>query len=438
MVHRNCGGHCPTENKNPSYSVNCRICKKLFHLPCYDVINPAVKVLVSKNIVFNCDACLDEIDSGKLVVSDSPGRKRKNANNNNTSLKQSVLSSNANGNVTLQAQQSISNNSSKKPTTEDLYALMSSIADKLDTQSKKIDEMSKDVDSVGDGIMATHQKTIETYNIVHSRMMLREQQDLRDLAKIEFRSMPKPNQTKTLQTPNGNEHLFGGKHRAYSTVLQSKLPVTPRPETPTNRKREMHISLINNATGATVKTAKFPTPKQGKKKVQIGRPVEQRQRVPRKENPMSKSIHVCKFSTDTTTDDIENYIVENTTATDKSKFKCTKLVKKDADITKMKFVSFKIDATPEVFDILIDEENWPEDKQVREFIKLSPDNPTLADHFPAINPSRNALTQDEIDESNTYAMEIMTELSKSGATSSSINGKTNNNGNDTTTTPPKN
>lgn len=57
-------------------------------------------------------------------------------------------------------------------------------------------------------------------------------------------------------------------------------------------------------------------------------------------------------------------------------------MKKDADIEKLSFVSFKIDVAPEVFDILMDPENWPRNKQIREFVKLTPPKPSLNDFLP--------------------------------------------------------
>lgn len=109
--------------------------------------------------------------------------------------------------------------------------------------------------------------------------------------------------------------------------------MTPRPENPSQRKRETHISLIHNATGKTVKTAKFPTPKQGTKNAQIGQAIVERQKALRNVNPLSKSWRVSKSHLETTPEELVNYIIENTEVKDKSKFKYIKLVKKDANQT---------------------------------------------------------------------------------------------------------
>lgn len=180
---------------------------------------------------------------------------------------------------------------------------------------------------------------------------------------------------------------------------------------------------------------KFPSPKQGTKEVQIGQPVVERERIPRSVNPLSKSIWISRFHPETKPEEIENYIVNHTDAKDKTKFKCTMLVKKDADISKMSFVSYKIDTTPEVYDILIDPENWPNNKHIREFVKIAPTKLKMSDFAPPNKTSSNVIEPNEIEKNNAYMIEIANELGIIGnGHSSSING----NGNSTSSSPSKN
>lgn len=426
MTTRICGGHCPTDNLNPATTKNCRICSKQFHLPCYDVIATPSKLFVSNNIVFICDACLDAIDNES-----SPKRKK------NVSLRQSLLSPNVNGNVGLGSQQppqqpNASVKGTNKQTNEQLISMMSKMMKKMDEQTNKLDEIGQKVCSVGNEVIATKNKSNDVYNIVHSRLMLREQQNMRDLAKQMFQPNSNLNQTNAPKTPTGETPIFGGKTRTYSSIIQSKLSVTPQPENPSQRKRESHISLVNNATKTTVQSVKLPTPKQGKKDIQIGRPVVERQIVPRNVNPFTKAIWISKFNPETAPEELENYITEQTEVKDKTKFKCSKLVKKDADITQMSYVSFKIDVTPEVFDILINAENWPSNKHVREFVRMSPPKPTIADFMPAKpTPASNA---NELEKENEDVMNIANELLNNDNSSGSNVG----NGNGSTSTATKN
>lgn len=424
MAHRICGEHCPTENINAATTTKCRNCSKSFHLPCYDVIHSTNKLFVSKNIVFICDACLYDIDSKC-----SPDRKRKNANAN-AILKQSTLTTNGKANVTLSQHPppnaaAATTSTSKKISNEQLNAILSSLSDKMDHQTRLLNELGQNVCKVGNDVVATKNKSADVFNMVQSRFVKRDQQDLRDLAKDTFR----PHKQITSQQQTGTPTF--GSRRVYSTVVQSKLPVTPVSTTPSSRKRETHISLIDNATGTTVNSAKFPTPKQGKKNVQIGKPVEQRQNAPRKSNPLSKAIWISKFHPETTPDELENYIVENTEVKDTSKFKCSKLVKKDADIGKMSFVSFKIDVSSDVYDILINPDIWPQDKQIREFIKLLPPKQTLGEFMPLnganASPSSSAQTVRMESETINESTNPNVNSSSSGSGNSSSNNEANGN-----------
>lgn len=447
LLPRNCGKHCPEDNVSDSTTKNCRICKKSYHLPCYGILQAPNRLFVSDNIVFVCDGCLVSLDDEH-----SPKRKQ----NVQSILKQSVLGSSSSGGFTLQSpsQPIEQNKQAKKPTNEQMYALMLKIFDKVNNQTDKIDEIGVNVCEVGNRVIESKQTSNDIYNIVHSRMMLREQQDLRDLAKQVFH----PNGTETvgnvgfgpdnarvyptLSTPRTQNRIKSKpntpKPKLYSTVIKSTLPVTPQPEAPSQRKKEQHITLIDNSSDTTIKSVKIPTPKQGKKDVQIGRAVEERQIVPRNSNPLSKSIWISKFHPETTPEELENYIVEHTEVKDKSKFKCSKLVKKDQDVTNMSFVSFKIDVTPENFGILIAPENWPQNKHVREFIKMAPPKPTLADFVPQKPSNSASINATENAAHHANDMDIGDESLNGGAGVSDSSSSNVNGNNKHVTTPTKN
>lgn len=416
MTDRICGGHCPIEHISDSTTINCRKCGSSFHLPCYDVIVPKAKLFVSSNIVFICDACL--IDIGK-----SPKRKGPTAVN----LKQSVLAPKSNGNVGFLSPQGTPTTSkvTSKASNEQLITMMASMQKKLDEHTKKLDKIDEHVDGTKDGMVKLHQMQSDVFNFVTSRSAFSGAPQV--MAHERFRPHTAQNKANESKTPKVNDKQFGANIRTYSTVVQTKLPVTPFSETP--RKRETTISLIHNATGQTVQSMKFPTPKQGKKDVQIGRPVEELQRPVRNVNTMSKAIFVSPFHPETTIEEVTNYIVTHTDAKEETKFKCTKLVKKDADITKMKSVSFKIDVTPEVYDILIAPDNWPKNKRIREFIKMSPPKSTLNDFMPQHKTTTNASVSNE---THSGSNSSISSGSDSGSGSSSSSNSTNNNSSNVT------
>lgn len=176
----------------------------------------------------------------------------------------------------------------------------------------------------------------------------------------------------------------------YSTVLAKRTPVVALTTPTTNkRKREHELSLIDNKTSKTVAKVTLPEPKSGKKMETIGKPVLQKVPNRRTENPLSKSIWISGVHPETENDVIEDYIVRNTIITDKTKFKCTKLIKKDQDLSKMSFISFKIDVSPDDFNVLMNEEIWPSNVKIREFIKMQPPKRNL-DQFLPTQPNANS------------------------------------------------
>lgn len=433
MSRTKCGGHCPIENLNDTTSVHCSVCGNVCHLPCYDVIVPKAKIFVIRNIGFTCDDCMTV----------SPKRKGTAA----TQLKQSTLTPNVGiSSVTTTPASTKSGKSStgaSKGTNEQLHAMLKSMKKTIDQQSNKLDELGQNIVGTRNDIVKVQKTQGDIFSFVtsgsvvppvvaHERFRPRSAQNPADMLQT-----PNRNATVNNDTLNGNDNLFGGKRRTYSTVVQTKLPVTPF--SGTSRTKVKTISLINNETGQTVKSVKFPSPKQGKKDVQIGRQIEEQQRPTRIVNPMTKAIFVSPFHPDTKIDEVSKYIVEHTDAKDDTKFKCTKLVKKDADLTQMKSVSFKIDVTPEVYDILIDPENWPKNKRIREFIKMSPPKITLKDY---INPNNGKVapsTSNAISQQNAEKNETLIDLTNndSGTSGSNSNNSTDNN-ESATSTPSKN
>lgn len=321
-------------------------------------------------------------------------------------LRQSTLSSTPNGSVKLTQPQTAKPNMSDKkmndkPTNEQIHALLLKISEKLDGHTEKMNKIDTNVEKFG--------YQIERRPIAH------------DLV----RPWSKPNnRADTTQTPNGTryprtypnpimQNPNTPKPKSYSTVLQTKTPVLPRSDMPTQRKKEQHITLIDNSTATTVKSIKIPTPKQGKKDLQIGLPlnISERRIVPRNVNPLTKSIWISPFHPTTTPEQLESHIIEHTEIKDKSKFKCTKLVKKEQDVTKMSFVSFKIDVIPEAYDIVFNEEIWPKRTEMREFVKMAPPKQTLGDFVPSNSKSLSDINADELDElKEQYGNEMVKEI----------------------------
>lgn len=156
---------------------------------------------------------------------------------------------------------------------------------------------------------------------------------------------------------------------SFANVLCQNMP-TPK------RKR------VNTPTFS--KKLNAPAPKVGTKTTASGLSVVvQPKRTPKP--TFSKSIWVSRLGPSTTEEEIADYICENTPIVDRAKFSVHKLVKKDRDLSTLKFVSFKVAVNDDEFDILIDPDVWPENLLVRRFHEET----TLGDFFPSLNAKKN-------------------------------------------------
>lgn len=81
-----------------------------------------------------------------------------------------------------------------------------------------------------------------------------------------------------------------------------------------------------------------------------------------------RSLWVSRFHPDTTVEQVRDYVVNATGNNDMEQFNCVKLVKKDADLSALQFVSFKIEVNDELFAALSDPGKWPKYVLLREFL----------------------------------------------------------------------
>lgn len=99
----------------------------------------------------------------------------------------------------------------------------------------------------------------------------------------------------------------------------------------------------------------------------------------------NKAIWISGFNPMTTTEEIIEYIVSETSVKEKSKFNVHKLVKKGQDMSALRYVSFKIEVNEEDFAVLCEPDAWEANVFVREFLQ----NKTLGDFFPLLNSKNN-------------------------------------------------
>lgn len=79
-----------------------------------------------------------------------------------------------------------------------------------------------------------------------------------------------------------------------------------------------------------------------------------------------RSLWASRFHPETTVEQVLEYLLEKT-GCNAEQLNCRKLVKKDADLASMQFVSFKIDANEDLFVLMDNPQIWPKYIMVREF-----------------------------------------------------------------------
>lgn len=195
--------------------------------------------------------------------------------------------------------------------------------------------------------------------------------------------------SRNISLSNASKTSFShGQSTSFANVIQN--------ETPKSAKR-----LRTNDIPITQKF-EAPKPKMGTKSTVtrlnvVAKPT-------RIEKPVfKKAIWVSGFNPATTTEEIVEYIVTETPVNDKLKFNVHKLVKKDKDLSTMKYVSFKIEVNEEEFDILCNPELWPENVLVREFLL----NKTLGDFFPSITQNNVSNSTERMDATDTPLIQTL-------------------------------
>lgn len=81
---------------------------------------------------------------------------------------------------------------------------------------------------------------------------------------------------------------------------------------------------------------------------------------------LGRSLWASRFHPETTVEQVLEYLMEKV-GCNGDQLNCRKLVKKDADLTSMQFVSFKIDSNEDIFKVMENPQIWPKYIMIREF-----------------------------------------------------------------------
>lgn len=107
-------------------------------------------------------------------------------------------------------------------------------------------------------------------------------------------------------------------------------------------KKSQELVVIDNKTSTQIKSVPVPSPKNGLRDTLIGPKVSPKPKQASRMNRFAKSIRICGLHTSVTVDQINDYITGNTPITDKARFSCKMLVKRDQDLKDVSFISFKM------------------------------------------------------------------------------------------------
>lgn len=364
---KTCDQNCPAENVNDKYSIECRQCKHLFHLPCYDIVHPREKLFVSKNVVFICDGCLESIDSGK-----SPKRKIPSAlNDTPKSVRQTKLVSDASGKISMSASNVSDDKSRNSKLSNEVKVMISNLAKKLDENTKQLSEntgvvskLKKSVESVHDTVLNGN-KTSESQN----RSGVPSQ---KTFAKILQQNQQTPNATQTQRNitpkstirPKLNSDRDAGREKANELIVKMAM-----------KKRTLKVG-----TSSSVQHS-------------LGKVVAVQNQRPKK---IWKSLYITRVSTDVNCDQIVNYIKGKIPDVNQDDIKVHMLVKRDQPLEKLTFISFRVACIDTLYGKLDDASFWPPHVMIGDFVER-PRKPKMGDfiNYPPLN--KQSIPVNEID-----------------------------------------
>lgn len=108
-----------------------------------------------------------------------------------------------------------------------------------------------------------------------------------------------------------------------------------------------------------------------------------RQRPQRPVNRLVKSVYVSRLEKTITTDDVTAFVKKKIPEADDADFNLRLLVKKDGDLSKLSFVSFRLQCTMELYTKFMDPSFWPSHVMIGDFIDKPKPRSTFGSFIPA-------------------------------------------------------
>lgn len=315
---------CPTAHTSDSNTIACHMCKKDFHLPCYDIIAAKSRIFINKHIVFLCDACIE-----------CPSPKRKPAGESKLPTKgeSTINSSNRINASTL---------SSETATSAPIVVSNKRMFDLLIEVSAKIDNNSSTLSQLKDGVDSIHSTIRDNKNTYANVLQVRQNQHTGSAPELQPTNSSAANKTVAVR------------------------------EEQRNMDAETKIALKKRQLTAG-KSAK-----QG-----LGAPVEiqPRKTATVQRTQLNKSVYVSRIDPSVTTDNLVEYIKNELPNVDVKHFLPRLLVKKGQNLEELTYVSFRLQCTEALYDAFISPDFWPSHVKIGEFIEKQSDKRAKLSEF---------------------------------------------------------
>lgn len=164
----------------------------------------------------------------------------------------------------------------------------------------------------------THKTTIESINAKLNEFkgeLLSKLNEVKQIA-TETNNTVKLAQKSNINRINTPAIIQSPRKPLFSTLVKdsSKNPESSNTP-PTGKRKRDQLGIIENRTAKTVKQAKLPSPKIGKKSAQIAKPLKPFESKP-EQRKFEKAVWVSKLHPETTVEEMNEYIVNNTPFTD--------------------------------------------------------------------------------------------------------------------------
>lgn len=302
---------CPTANTHRDYTTNCGRCGKILHLLCIGINRKVSDVLIHSNVKVYCNNCMKE--------------------NTNTNAMPPPISSAA---------------------TKQMAKALSSASTGTGQPVANVASSAK-IDSIVDLLHKVHKVVSDTNAKVTSHVAS---------------SADTLNEVKELSVKTNAKLVEVNKNKpSFANVVSSKNKDFPPINVQTPKRRREEDSPLKKFVGRKLMAGTANVAEHG-----LGACVElnrQKRVSPSQYEHLSKSIYVSRLQTDVTAEMIMEFIKSKMPELNDNDVSLRMLVKKDAKLDELTFVSYRLACTESLYGKFFDPSFWPAHVMIGEFLE---------------------------------------------------------------------